>query len=52
MTRTGLSPAGRFLPITALERLFSILRLRGTAACGAPLSGEERLAVIFLGLRL
>ena len=53
MTRAGPSPAaGRFLPIAALERLLSVLRLRRTAARAAPLSGEERLAMIFLGFRL
>ena len=42
VTRTGLSPAGRFLPIAALERLFSVLRPRrpalGRGAAGDDLS--------------
>ena len=40
---------GRFLPIAALERLLSALRLRRAAALvarAAPLSGEERLAML------
>lgn len=43
---------GRFLPIGALERLLSVLRLRRAAALvarAAPLSQEERLAMLLDG---
>ncbi len=43
---------GRFLPIGALERLLSVLRMRRAAALvarAAPLSGEERLAMLLDG---
>ena len=43
---------GRFLPIGALERLLSLLRMRRAAALvarAAPLSQEERLAMLLEG---
>jgi hypothetical protein len=43
---------GRFLPIAALERLLSLLRMRRAAALvarAAPLSSEERLAMLLDG---
>lgn len=43
---------GRFLPITALERLLSFLRMRRAAALvarAAPLSGEDRLNMLLEG---
>lgn len=43
---------GRFLPISALERLLSFLRMRRAAALvaqAAPLSREERLAMLLDG---
>ncbi|PWJ21657.1 hypothetical protein [Jannaschia seohaensis] len=43
---------GRFLPIGALERLLSLLRMRRAAALvarAAPLSQEERLALLLEG---
>ncbi|MBJ3764552.1 hypothetical protein ILP92_17595 [Maribius pontilimi] len=43
---------GRFLPIRALERLLSLLRLRRAAALvarAAPLSGDDRLAMLLQG---
>lgn len=43
---------GRFLPITVLERLFSLLRMRRAAslvARAAPLSSDERVAMLLEG---
>lgn len=43
---------GRFLPITALERVLLLLRMHRTAALvarAAPLSGNERLAMLLDG---
>lgn len=43
---------GRFLPIAALERVLSVLRMRRAAtlvARAAPLSGDERLAMLLHG---
>lgn len=43
---------GRFLPIGALERLLTLLRMRRAAALvarAAPLSAEERLAILLDG---
>lgn len=54
-TVASMTPAytvGRFLPIGALERLLTLLRMRRAAALvarAAPLSAEERLAILLDG---